>query len=173
MNIQDLGSLGELLAAIATVATLGYLAYQIRLNTLHSRAFTQRDVLREITNHYADVTKLPDLVRRGLTNFDNLQDDEKVEFSGMMLPKAAQFEATLRLHRAGLIDHDLFIAHRAWIRSWLTSPGGNEWWRLTRDSFSADVRVFIDEAIENKTDLPRPITEAMPFFISENISGAS
>ena len=167
MSIQDLGSIGELLAAVATIATLGYLAYQIRLNTMHSRAFTQRDILKDITGHFSDITKVPSLVRRGLTNFSTLSDDEKVEFSGFMLPKAAQFEATLRMHRTGLVDDDLFVAHRAWILSWLTTTGGKQWWSLIRESFSADVRTYIDNVLEQEIDLPRPITESMPFFVSK------
>ena len=46
MNIQDLGSIGELIAAIATVATLAYLAYQIRQNTKTVTASTELETGR-------------------------------------------------------------------------------------------------------------------------------
>ena len=43
MNIQDLGSIGELIAALATLLTLGYLAIQLKQNTsaLKSQTFQQ------------------------------------------------------------------------------------------------------------------------------------
>jgi hypothetical protein len=161
MDIQDLGSIGELVAAIAT---LGYLAYQLRLNNVHSRAYTQRDILRGITADHANLAKTSSVTRRGLTRFSNLSPDEQVEFAGVMLPMAANFEATLRLHHSGLVNNDLFVAHRAWILAWLTTPGGHEWWNMISPSFSADARKFIDSAIRNKIDLPPPMTEAMPFY---------
>ena len=106
MTIQDLGSVGELLAAIATVATLGYLAHQVRLNAVHSRAYTQRDIPREITADHSNLTKLPSVVRRGLSDISALGADEKVELARAMLPRAALFEATFKLHESGLVDRD-------------------------------------------------------------------
>ena len=46
MDIQDLGSIGELIAALATLATLVYLATQIRQNTNQLKG----EAIREINN---------------------------------------------------------------------------------------------------------------------------
>ena len=164
MNIQDIGSIGELVAALATIATLGYLAYQIRLNTLHSRAYTQRDILNKFAADQATLAKLSSVIRRGLTRFFELTPDEQFEFSSALFSQTTGFEAVLRLHRSGLVDNDQFVAYRAWILSLLTTSGGNEWWNMVRNMFSVDVREFIDFALDNKIDVPPPITEALPFY---------
>ena len=51
MNIQDLGSIGELIAAAAIIATLIYLARQVRANT----KITQTASRVEITRDYRDM----------------------------------------------------------------------------------------------------------------------
>ena len=52
MNIQDLGSIGELIAALlATLLTLGYLAIQLKQNTsaLKSQTFQQSSMDMSLT----------------------------------------------------------------------------------------------------------------------------
>jgi len=164
VNIQDLGSLGELIAAIATVGTLFYLAYQIKQSTLHSRAYTQRDILKEVISDHSKSAQLSSITRRGLSEFADLNGNEKLEFAGIMVALTATFESSLRLYRSGLVDKDLFTAHRAWILSWLTSPGGIQWWNTEKQVFSVDVREYISSAINDKIDLPTPITESIPFY---------
>ena len=48
MNIQDLGSVGELVAAIATVGTLIYLAVQLSRNTQSLRSSTLQEIQRDV-----------------------------------------------------------------------------------------------------------------------------
>jgi hypothetical protein len=51
MNIQDMGSIGELIAAAAIIATSIYLARQVRANT----KVTQTASRVEITRDYCDM----------------------------------------------------------------------------------------------------------------------
>ena len=163
MSIAELGSLGELIAALATVATLGYLAYQIRVNTRHTRAYNQREFIDSImSDHYA-MSQLP-IVRKGLTEFGDLSPAEQFQFNGIILQQAGKCESTMRLYRAGLVEDHLYEAHRSWILSWLTTTGGRQWWSLAKSSFSADTSKMLDDAIENGTELPPPVTESMPFY---------
>lgn len=60
MNVQDLGSVGEVIAAIATVATLIYLTIQIRQNTKAIRATSAREILFKLSEwHQMQVTNPP------------------------------------------------------------------------------------------------------------------
>ena len=161
MDIQELGSLGELIAAIATVATLGYLSVQIRQNTTQSRAYTQRDLLTEIAKDNEKSARNPDLTRKGLYSYIELTEDEKIEFADLMLTMAVRFEASLRLHRDGLLDERLFQGHRRWVLAWLTTIGGREWWNSVREYYSDDVRQFFDEELAKPGSLPKPVTETM------------
>ena len=49
MDLTQLANLGELIGGVAVIASLLYLAFQVRQNTVHSRAYSQRDMLTEIT----------------------------------------------------------------------------------------------------------------------------
>ena len=164
MTIQDLGSLGELIAAVATVATLGYLAFQLRLNNIHSRAYTQRDLLNQVVLDHEKATKMPAITRRGLNSFEDLDENEKLEFAGVMVSLVARFETALRLYRSGLLDDVLFRSNRAWVLSWLTTPGGLQWWKIQGLAYAEDVRQYINRALDEKIDLPAPITESASFY---------
>ena len=164
MDVQELGSIGELVGAIATVATLAYLAFQIRQNTLHARAYAQRDILSEVIADNQRCAQVAPLTRRGLSEFASLNPDEQFEVSANLVSLTTRFEASLRLYRAGLLDDVLFQAHRGWALAWITTPGGREWWDLMAHNYSEDVREFIQHALDNAIDLPPPITEAVPFY---------
>ena len=164
MTIQDLGSLGELIAAVATVATLGYLAFQLRQNNIHSRAYTQRDLLNQVVLDHEKATRTPAITRRGLSSFEDLTEDEKLEFAGIMVPLVARFETALRLHRSGLLDDVLFRSNRAWVLSWLTAPGGLQWWNIQGLGYAEDVREYINRALDEKIDLPAPITDSVSYY---------
>jgi len=61
MNIQDLGSLGELVAAFATIATLLYLAVQIRQNNRNLHESTSAsEVVGSLYQSYPGVRSIID-----------------------------------------------------------------------------------------------------------------
>ena len=47
MNIQDWGSIGEMLAAVATIATLVYLARQVNANTTAAQTASRVEITRD------------------------------------------------------------------------------------------------------------------------------
>ncbi len=166
MNWDAIGAAGEVGGAIAVVVSVLYLAFQVRQNTVHSRAYSQRDMLNEITGDILRLSLEPQLFRGGLSDFEGLSDDDKVRFAGYMVTHIARFEANLRLHRSGLMDQVLFDAHRGWALTLLTSPGAHEWWQHWRRNFSQDVREFLDDAMERGVDLPGAMTDNIPFYRS-------
>ena len=164
MNWDAVGALGEIVGASGVIASLFYVGYQIRQNTIHSRAYTQRDILTEITGDHLVSGDKSALYRRALSNFSMLGEDEKLEASSILMTLINRFEATLRLHSTGLVDDSLFKAHRAWVLAHILSPGGKQWWELVKHIFSVDVSGYLDSAIRDGVDLPLPVTSAVPFF---------
>ncbi len=67
MDLTQLANLGELIGGVAVIASLLYLAFQVRQNTVHSRAYSQRDMLTEITGDILRILLEPELLRRGLS----------------------------------------------------------------------------------------------------------
>ena len=168
MNWDALGAAGEVGGAVAVVVSVLYLAFQVRQNTVHSRAYSQRDMLTAITQDILRVSLEPELLRRGLSDFASFSDDDKVRFSGYLVTHVARFEANLRLYRSDLMDESLFRAHRAWALSLLTTPGGTQWWAYWKRNFSEDVRAYLDAAVARGEDLPTPMTDAIPFYQVES-----
>ncbi len=164
MNWDAIGAVGEVGGAIAVVVSVLYLAFQVRQNTTHSRAYSQRDMLTEITQDILGVSLEPALMRRGLSDFASFSADDKVRFSGYLVTHIARFEANLRLYRSGLMDEVLFRAHRAFALTLLTTPGGAQWWAYWKRNFSEDIRAYLDDAVARGDDLPGPMTEAVPFY---------
>ena len=87
MNIQDLGSIGELIAAIATVATLAYLALQIRQNTKATQAAALDSTVVGVNGVRAKIFEDPiltELYTRGTDDPEMLSDVERTRYSLMM-----------------------------------------------------------------------------------------
>jgi hypothetical protein len=164
MNWDAISAVGEIIGAAGVIASLFYIGYQVRQNTIHSRAYTQRDILCELTNDHLRGGDMAPLFRRALSDFNELTDDEKLEIHSYLLTVTNRFEASLRLYNIGLVDESLFIALRAWILAHILSVGGNQWWEAVKHNFSEDVRSYLDKAMIEKIDLPIPITIAMPFY---------
>jgi hypothetical protein len=110
MNVQELGSLGELIAAIATVCTLFYLGYQIRQSSKVSKGSsyhlaveqTWQSVLTVVNN--GEVRDLLYRVGRG----DALSDEELFHLYWINIAVVYGFENIFRLQEEGLVDRDVW-----------------------------------------------------------------
>ena len=96
MNIQDLGSIGELIAALATLLTLGYLAIQLKQNTsaLKSQTFQQSSMDMSLTaNSVSSDGELARIIMKAEKGIASLTPDEKLRFHFWMLVAVRRFEA--------------------------------------------------------------------------------
>ena len=112
MNVQDLGSIGELIAAIATVGTLVYLAIQIRRNTaatISATHQTQVDSTVGIQSSIANDPDLADLIPKAGENFDTLTPGEHLR---LLYFYACHFNLW---HAAYWNRKDGLLAEHAWI----------------------------------------------------------
>ena len=164
MNWDAVGAIGENVGALAVVISVLYLAYQVKLNTRHSKAFTQRDIIKDIHCHQAQIRENPGLIRRGFSDFLSLTSDEKLIVNTYFNEAVSTFESTLRLDKAGLVDPAIFAGHGGLILSFLQTPGGKGWWEEIRNLFSEDIRHYIDAQIDGGIDLPLPVTEIAPYY---------
>jgi hypothetical protein len=153
-----------MVGAAGVIASLFYLGHQIRQSARHSRAYTQRDILSEIGNDLIWGGDKAPLFRRALSNFNELNEDEKLEIHSYLCTVLNRFQATMRLNDTGLVEEPLFKAHRAWILAHILSVGGTQWWEAVKYNFSEDFRSYLERAIVNKDDLPEAITTSMPFY---------
>ena len=151
MNIQDLGSIGELIAALATLLTLGYLAIQLKQNTsaLKSQTFQQSSMDMSLTaNSVSSDGELAKIIIKAENGIDSLSSDEKLRFHFWMLVAVRRFEAIYIQALYGSIEKDRIEGFETSILS-LLSNVGNEWWNLTKSAFSNDFIGYVDGNINS------------------------
>ena len=137
MDLQDIGSVGEIVAAIATVATLIYLAIQIRQNTIEQRNSSRMATTRLITDWHTVVMSDSELVRifsAGFLEPDKLESSDRARFIWIVAAFASRIEEMSTQYKAGLIEPELWGQYRATMASFLVNPILKEWW---------DSRVFV------------------------------
>ena len=152
MNIQDLGSIGELIAALATLLTLGYLAIQLKQNTsaLKSQTFQQSSMDMSLTaNSVSSDGELAKIIIKAENGIDSLSSDEKLRFHFWMLVAVRRFEAIYIQALYGSIEKDRIEGFETSILS-LLSNVGNEWWNLTKSAFSNDFIGYVDGNINSE-----------------------
>ncbi len=151
MNIQDLGSIGELIAALATLLTLGYLAIQLKQNTsaLKSQTFQQSSMDMSLTaNSVSSDGELAKIIIMAENGMASLNPDERLRFHFWMLVAVRRFEAIYIQALYGSIENDRIKGFETSILS-LLSNVGNEWWNLTKSAFSSDFIRYADGNINS------------------------
>ena len=126
MNIQDLGSIGELIAALATLLTLGYLAIQLKQNTsaLKSQTFQQSSMDMSLTaNSVSSDGELAKIIIKAENGIASLSSDEKLRFHFWMLVAVRRFEAIYIQALYGSIEKDRIEGFETSILSLLSNVG--------------------------------------------------
>jgi hypothetical protein len=146
MTIQEWGSLGEIVAAIATVVTLLYLALQMRANAAATRSEARaahRTTIETTSLAIAQDPKLAVLFRAGLTDFDVLTPDQKIQFSFLLGLMVAGLDAAFEHFNSGLLENKQLDAVRNTVEPFLLAPGGRAWWKAYCSRYSPEFQEFV------------------------------
>jgi hypothetical protein len=146
VNLQNLGSIGELIAAIATIVTLAYLSIQIRKNTAatHASSFhAVSDSMNHINMIVAQDSELAEIWEKGSTNRASLTQVERHRFDMILLSYLHVFETIYFQARKGAGDRSLLVAEERSLARLFTLPGFREWWRDNPYAFGQDFREYL------------------------------
>jgi hypothetical protein len=146
VTIQDWGSVGELVGAAATVATLLYLALQIRANTAALRSDARRSIISDGATFLSSVganLENTRVFRRGLTEFDDLDADERMQFFLQLSLLLSQTENAFSDFQSGMIDRESLEARLISVRQILATPGGVAWWNTFSPTMGARLREYL------------------------------
>ncbi len=160
MDLQDLGSLGELIGAVATVATLVYLTIQVRHNTRQLRENAEagrarsRDESLGSFSRYRNLISIPEnaeIYVKGLDSYSDLKASEKVRFKAIV---EEYFFANLVLSQRPGIRGD--IDRPTAFREVLGSNGGREWWAERKTIFPVAFQKYVESGSpQQKPNEPR------------------
>jgi hypothetical protein len=139
MSLEDLGNIGEFVAAVAVIVSLIYLAVQIRQNTTSVRLsnyLSSETMESNLFGRVVENANLARLYRIGRTDFDALNEDERLRFTALMSLHFRAYEQMFLQHRRGLIEPDVWAARREAMFRWTLEPGVHEMWKKRSHSFS-------------------------------------
>jgi hypothetical protein len=153
VNVQDLGSIGELIAALATIATLAYLAMQIRQNTVSVRATTFRSYVESAINWMGSIYKDPelcDLWNRGREDLSSLDKAEQARFSLATLAFFRVFENAHYQVQQGLVQDLEWEGIRESFLLLIDCPGVRVWWNENQSRYNSPFRAFVDAELRER-----------------------
>ena len=147
MNLQDLGSLGDIVGALAVVVSLLYLATQIRQNTQVVRASSYEDVARgtrEFMALFVQDERLAQMYLRGAAQLDHLTPEERLQCEMLLGHFFANFDVTVDLFNRRMIDDKMMAPFTRYAKSLLAEAGVADWWNQSQHFFSDDLRAHIE-----------------------------
>lgn len=111
MNLETLGSIGDLIGGIGVVASLIYLGVQIRQNTKALRSSSYHQAAEQTWNFFLAVAQsdsLAELMAKRNVDPAGLTPAEQIRSTSADQALIYGFENMLRLHEEGLVDPDVW-----------------------------------------------------------------
>jgi hypothetical protein len=160
VNIQDLGSIGELVAALATLATLVYLAIQVKHAKQQFQEATQQaqsqftlersDRIGDLQLAWFSQDKPNRTIMKALNTDETLDQDETFEFYVQMSIFFGEMLNSEALQRRGLIDPEFMGLRHSVFHAYLSMPRVRHYWKRYGQQFYGydSVVSIVDQMIE-------------------------
>ncbi len=165
MDIMELGAIGEFTSGLAVIGSLLFVGLQVRQSNRLSRAEGLREYVREFNQTVLTPIKDPataSVLRRGLNHFEELSKDEQLVGHAQFMKILMLGQADFVLRREGLVREDFADLMAGLDIGMLRSPGGAQWWQMSKDAFLADYAAQIDREIA-AGEIPA-MSETFPFW---------
>jgi hypothetical protein len=150
VDLSQLGNIGEFFGGLAVIASLIFVGAQIRQNTRALKLAHLRGVTEGIRESLSAIVGDPELAAIGLRGFNDLASLDPVEryrFDLIMFGWLGQFELACEAHHEGFFPSDTLAPHRTVVAAWMSTPGGEAWWRERRAWFSKVGQNAVDDAL--------------------------
>ena len=150
MDIQDLGSIGEIIGAVAVIATLVYLSRQIAQanNATHRQMYSQAATsVSEFWFNLAKEPELYELFRKTLTHPDDLRKAERDQ-AFLVLDSYLSLLESYFLHNREFNEE---LSQDRWNRvlnQLLNTPGGRIYWAKRREAFHEDFAAHLASMVQ-------------------------
>ena len=175
MTISDISDIGQALAAVATVLGLVFVGYQIRQNTRALKATSHHavtDSFNALNALLVSDQNFARIWRCGLAGLVNLDEDEAMSFSYMVLANMRIFETLYYQYKTGTMEEKLFEAELRTLKWAVTNPGFRTWWFANPIALSAEFREFIEGLIRDAQESTSVIAVAKFYAAQPHPGGA-
>jgi len=141
MSLEQASLVSQIVSAIAVVASLVFVGFQLRQNTRAVRASTSQahsaTYLQAVESLFADA-QFASIWRRGLGDFDRLDEDERVRFLAFTSALFRFYDASRIQMLHGQLDPEHWRTIEQQVISLAGQPGIRAWWKLRRAWHSED-----------------------------------
>ena len=153
MTLESIYYVGQTIAVVALLISILFVGYQIRQNTKAIKATSHHAITDSFNQLNAILIIDPSrgrVWRLGLLGLENLEEDEQIAISFMMLSYSRIFETLYYQYKNGTMDKKLFDAELKTLTWTVSKPGFREWWANNPISLGAEYRAFIDGLIAHE-----------------------
>ena len=153
MTIESMANYADIIGGIAVIVSLIYVGVQIRRNTKIGLSQTNQAAHESLANVSLEVAKNRELavfLRKGLTTFEQLTDDEEFQFLLLMVTVFRRFENIFYQHKKGLLEDDLWEGYRQSNLIYFFTDGGQAFWKQRQHTFSENYRDFLESVSSNE-----------------------
>jgi len=155
MNLDAIGNIGEAVGALAVVVSLVYLAIQMRLNTASVRSATHQSIVATSATTNAVIAQNKELARIfrvGCDELNQLDDDERVQFSFLVSQFIDIFENLYLHHRHGSLDDDFWRPREEAYLDLFRTPGFAHCWNERSQHYATSFQEFVNERLADRPE---------------------
>ncbi|MBI1213073.1 MAG: hypothetical protein GC190_16540 [Alphaproteobacteria bacterium] len=163
MDWGSLSALASVAAGVGALASLIFLALQIRQNALATTAAAMSSWLADYNGVVLEISRdagLTLILRRGLTDFAELDKNDQMRFHAWMVPHMLNAQTMFLQRNTGTMDRQVTEQILMFSAAMLKMKGGQEWWSTARAIWRLEFVAEMDKRIEQ---VP-PITNSWPWF---------
>jgi len=152
------------IAAVGVILSVIFLALQIRKNTQAVRASyydSLNDTNIEFLRQLIEDKVLGKLFEKATLGWNDLGEDDKRTANFLFIQLFRHYENMYYQNKMQVFESWLWDSHRNTLISYFHHDGVQEWWRVRRQTFSDEFRIFLEksekpvDAIEMIAELPK------------------
>ena len=161
MKLKDIGDLANLTAGVGVIASLLFLAYEVRQNTLETRAATRNNVVNAIREMTLVRAQSPELSSAfgALSSCQQLTDNQLWHYRGYFIALMRSVEEAYFQFQEGRLDQAFFQTRLNSLNSMLqneVSPGRNQFQAMKNNgSITKEFANIVDASIAERSDQER------------------
>lgn len=147
MNWDAIGSVGEIIGALAVVVSVIYLALQVKKQTDESRLAASRELASEYGSAIAGVTadlEFSAVWLKACQDYNSLPNKERL-WASFTFQRMCRVHEQQYLHVSNKnVDAVYFESLQVALREWMTFPGAQQWWELSKGMFGSSFQTYVD-----------------------------
>ena len=151
MNLADISQISQTLGSASIVASLLFVGFQIRQNTIATRAASHHAVseaLNQVNLLWARNKEVATIWLAGLSDRRALTPEERWRFDSTMRAYLHVCETMYTQADWGAGDIGIVSAEENGIKNVFSSEGVKEWWAENPFGFSPDFREYVGRLIK-------------------------